>query len=340
MTDIHFGAKGNSEQHNNDCLRFVEWFCGEVRRDPSIDHVMFLGDWYENRSALNISTMNFSYQAAKMLNDLGMPIFFIVGNHDLYHKHTRDVHSVVNFHEFSNFTVIDAPVVIENIGDGGAVLSPYLFHSEYPSLAQYLSYKTWWGHFEFQGFVITGYNVTMPTGPKAADFAGPTRIFSGHFHKRQMNANVVYIGNTFPTNFGDAGDMDRGMAVYDHMSDNLTFINWPDAPAYIKTSLSDLMDEAVDLIPGARVKCVSDIPLSLEESLIVKQTYVDTYKLREFTLEESSSLSTTLTETDSGLTTEEIDLGSVDELVIKMISSIKDDQIDNQLLVDQFKLLT
>lgn len=284
--------------------------------------------------------MNFSYQAAKLLDDLQLPVFFIVGNHDLYHKHTRDVHSVVNFHEFSNFKVIDSPTVVDCIGDGGAFISPYLFHDEYPTLAKFLDYKTWWGHFEFQGFVITGYNVIMPTGPKATDFAGPTRIFSGHFHKRQMSDNVVYIGNTFPTNFGDAGDQNRGMAVYDHQTNDLKFINWPDAPHYIKTSLSDLMDEQVTLYNGARVKCVSDIPLSLEESLIVKQTYIENFKLREFTLEESSSLSTTLTETEANLTTEELDLGSVDELVLKMLGSIKSDEIDSQILVDQFKLLT
>ena len=37
FTDIHWGRKNNSELHNQDCLRFVEWFCGEVKKDTDID---------------------------------------------------------------------------------------------------------------------------------------------------------------------------------------------------------------------------------------------------------------------------------------------------------------
>lgn len=43
FTDIHFGAKGNSDEHNTDCLNFVSWFCEQVRNDPLIDHVFFFG---------------------------------------------------------------------------------------------------------------------------------------------------------------------------------------------------------------------------------------------------------------------------------------------------------
>ena len=68
FTDIHFGAKLNSEQHNQDCLNFVDWFCDHAIKEKA-DNIMFLGDWFENRSAVNVSTLNFSYRAAKKLND-------------------------------------------------------------------------------------------------------------------------------------------------------------------------------------------------------------------------------------------------------------------------------
>ena len=338
FTDIHWGCKSNSDQHNQDCLNFINWFCDQVRQDPSIDHVIFMGDWFENRSALNISTMNYSYQGAKTLNELGLPIYFIIGNHDLYHRHTRDVHSVVNFHEFNNFIVIDEPVLIEQIADG-SILSPYLFHDEYPELAKFLKYKTWWGHFEFKGFVVTGYNVLMPTGPDPKSFAGPDRIFSGHFHKRQLAENIVYIGNTFPTNFGDAGDSNRGMAVYNHEGNKLEFIDWPDAPLYVKTSLSSLMDESIILPTQSRVKCLVDLPISFEESTLIKSTYIADRNLREFSLEESSHLSETLSETTTDIQDMNMEMHSVDEMVIRMLTDIKSEKIDNMVLVEQYKLL-
>ena len=37
FTDIHWGKKANSIQHNEDCMNFIDWFCAQVKSDPSID---------------------------------------------------------------------------------------------------------------------------------------------------------------------------------------------------------------------------------------------------------------------------------------------------------------
>lgn len=336
MTDIHWGAKSNSELHNQDCERFIDWFCDNVRADPEIDNIIFLGDWYENRSALNVMTLNYAHRGAEKLNSLGLPVYFIIGNHDLYHRHTREVYSPITMGVFDNFKVINEPEVIDSVGDG-ILVCPYLFHDEYKNLVQHTKVKTWWGHFEFAGFVITGHNVVMPTGPQAADFAGPKRIFSGHFHKRQIKNNVVYIGNTFPTTYGDAGDTDRGMVVYEHDSDSLEFINWPDCPQYIKTKMSDILDESVTLAEQARVKCVVDVPISFEESTYLRQSFIEKYNLREFIMEESQEISDALTNTQTSVDLEDPKLDSVDDLVIQMLTDIESDHIDSNILIEQYK---
>lgn len=332
FTDIHWGCKSNSDQHNQDCLNFIDWFCDKVKSDPSIDHVMFLGDWFENRSALNISTINWSYKGAKKINELGLPIFFIIGNHDLYHKHTREIYSPVNFHEFSNFTIINEPTVIPEIGDG-ALLCPFLFHEEYPSLAKYLSLPTWWGHFEFRGFLVTGYNIVMPTGPDPDDFKEPKHIVSGHFHKRQAKNNVVYMGNTFPTSFSDADDFDRGMMIYDHRSDQMEFHNWDNCPKYVKTNLSSILENNVVLPLDSRVKCIIDVPITFEESTYLKQKFIEDKHLREFAMEESAEITEAFTNTQTDATNPDVKLSSVNDLVVQMLNDIKTDHIDNALLI-------
>ena len=35
-----------------------------------------------------------------------------------------------------------------------------------------------------------------------------------------------------PMDYGDAGDTDRGMVVYDYVDQEITPINWPDCPKY------------------------------------------------------------------------------------------------------------
>lgn len=341
-TDAHWGAKSNSELHNQDCIRYFEWFCENVRKDPTITHVNFLGDWFETRSAINISTLNYAYKGAQMLNDLELPVFFIVGNHDLYHRHTRDVHSIHPYSNLSNFVIIDKPTVID-IGDDKALYCPYLFHEEYQSLHVHDDIPTWWGHFEFKGFVITGYNTTMTTGPDPDQFKSPKRIFSGHFHKRQVLNNITFVGNIFPTNFSDAGDNERGMMVYDHVKDNVTFINWDECPKYTKSKLTAILDGKVKIHPNSRVKCVVDVPISFQESTALRQKMIADYNLREFSMEESREKEEVLSDTESEIdvdTEDSAEIGTIDEMVIQMLSEISSDLIDNELLIEQYKRLT
>ncbi len=338
FTDIHFGKKANSSTHNQDCLDFITWFCEQVKADPEIDCVGFLGDWNENRSALNISTLNYSYQGAKMLNDLGMPVYFIVGNHDLYHRHTREVHSVVPFNEFDNFVVVEEPTVRTEI-HGSVLFCPYLFHEEYPSLSKYADIPMWFGHFEFKGFEVTGYGMKMPTGPEAKDYKGPKYIVSGHFHKRQVNENVVYMGNVFPMDFGDAGDTGRGMMTYDFVKDEMLFEDWPDLPRYIKTTLTDILDGTVELHPNARVKCVVDVPISFEESNSLKQSFTTKHALREFTMEESFEIKKAIEGTEVEIEWDDNELAGVDELVQQMLNEIDSAHIDNGKLIEIYNEL-
>jgi len=340
FSDIHFGRKANSVQHNQDCLNFIVWFCEQVRAAGDIDAIGFLGDWNENRSALNIQTLNFSYEGAKLLNSLGIPVFFIVGNHDLYHRHTRDVHSIVPFNEFSNFVVIDEPIVVTN-PNGNALFCPYLFHEEYTELAKYMDLPVWMGHFEFKGFEVTGYGMKMPTGPDPEDFKGPEFILSGHFHKRQArpNSNVVYIGNAFPADFGDAGDNDRGMAIYDFVNKDLNFIDWEDCPKYTKTKLSVLLDGSIKLEPNSRVKCIVDIPVTFEESTFLRQKFTEDFNLREFSLEESLDIKEALSDTEVDVDWDDTKLASVDELVQEMLKGIESDHISNQTLITIYSAL-
>jgi len=340
FTDIHFGKKANSIQHNEDCINYIKWFCEQVKKND-IDYIAFLGDWNENRSALNIHTLHHSHMGAKMIDDLGLPVYFVVGNHDLYYRNSREVHSVVTHGEFNNFHIIDEPTVVDDI-EGSVLFSPYLFHDEYPKLVEYLKIPFWAGHFEFKGFLITGYGLAMPTGPDADDYKGPEHIVSGHFHKRQTrpDSNVVYIGNTFPMDFGDAGDNDRGMMIYDHGTKEMWFENWEELPRYIKTRLNDILDrdkrEKI-LHKGARVNCLVDVPISFEESTYLRQKFSEDYDLREFVLEEAPDIKTALSETETDIDWETVELQGVDDLVLMMLEGIDSDHIDKELLIQQYK---
>lgn len=314
FTDIHFGKKNNSLQHNQDCLDFVKWFCKNVRETADVSHVVFMGDWFENRNAVNVMTMDFAYEAVEELNSLGMPVYIIIGNHDLYHRENRKVFSTKVFEQFANIVMVGEPLVI----DETVLVCPYLFKNEYPGLAKYNNIPYWMGHFEFRNFVVTGSDRRLDHGPDHKLFSKPKHIFSGHFHKRQANDNVVYIGNTFPMDYGDAWDDARGMCILDTKTSEVDFIDWTDCPKYRKVKLSDVLAGDLSAFPQkCRVRCLIDIDIGYSEAQALKEEMVKNLGLREFSLEENiSERKDSIAGGDDG---EDFDLSSLNDAVIGML---------------------
>lgn len=323
--------------HNRDCVDFVMWFCEQVK-EIKPTHVGFLGDWFESRSAINIETLHYSYEALKLLDELNIPVLFVVGNHDLYRRTTRDVHSVGLFNELKNFTVVDKPMVID-----GCLFSPFLFEHEYPNLAEHNALPAWFGHFEFSGFYITGYNTLLERGPSHKSFSGPKKIFSGHFHKRQANDNVVYIGNTFPMDFGDAGDNERGMAVYDLPNDKVEFKNWEACPKYVKINLDQVMEDKWKPSPKLKVKCIVNTDISYTDAQELRESLIKEHDLRDFILEEDRAVKQGLLESDTvKVDITGTDYANVDDLVVKQLEAAAEDtafkdKYNVELLVDLYK---
>lgn len=336
--DIHWGRRNSSEVHNTDCLNYMLWLV-QVAITEGIDHVIFVGDWFETRSSINIHTLNFAHAGMKALTDLGVPVYMVVGNHDCYYKHTRSIHSLVGYAEFENVHVIDDITPVPEIGDG-VLLVPYAFPKEYEEeLPKYLSMPAWFGHFEFQGFVITGQHHRMMTGPKPSDFVGP-QIFSGHFHKRQTMGNITYIGNPFPMDYSDAGDVNRGCMIYDHTDHTFSFRDWEAGPRYQRIMLSTLLDNGPDdlLWDGANVKCMVDRQINYEESLTIKDLMVDQFKLREFSLEETVNLNEVARDTVVEIDEDE-ELEGIDDLVVRLLGGLQTEQIQPQVLIDIYNSL-
>ena len=275
----------------------------------------------------------------RLLGNLKLPTFFVVGNHDLHRRTTRDIFSTRIFNEIPGVTVIDKVTVVDN-----CVFAPFLFDHEYQGMLQHDSKQAWFGHFEFKNFVITGYNTVMYHGPDHKLFSGPKKIFSGHFHKRQCVDNVVYIGNVFPMDMGDADDVARGMATYDIAKDQVEFKDWDECPKFTKVKLSDVIAEKWTPAAKMRVKCVVDIDISYTEAQELREALIAAHDLRDLVLEDDSEAKQGLIEGDSSKVTEVHDLkfDSIDELVTSQLEAAITDsstkgKYDIKLLLDIYK---
>lgn len=323
FTDIHFGLKTNSQTHNQDCEDFVDWFIEEAKKEGA-ETCIFLGDWHHNRNSINLTTLDASLRSLEKLGAAFEQFFWFPGNHDLFYKDKRSVHSSAFGKHIPGVTVIDQ---VTTIGD--VTLVPWLVGEEWKTISKVKS-KYMFGHFELPLFYMNAM-VAMPDHGElqATHFTHQDYVFSGHFHKRQNQDKIWYIGNAFPHNFADTWDDDRGMMFMD-WNGAPQFRAWPDAPKFRTLKLSRLIDEKDTLMQSKMyLKVHLDIDISFEEANFLKETFITEHDIREIGLiQDKASL--------EGISDEAIDakFESVDQIVSEQLVNIESEQFDKALLLN------
>ena len=329
FTDIHLGMKGNSRVHNQDCEDYIDWYIEQAKAN-NCETGIFCGDWHHNRNSLNLTTMDTTIKLLEKLGNAFEQFYMFAGNHDLYYKDKRDVKSTEFAKHIPGITVVDEMQVIEDVA-----LVPWLVGDEWRRIEK-LQAKYLFGHFELPSFYMNAM-VQMPDHGelKSEHFKNQEYVFSGHFHKRQKQGKIHYIGNAFPHNYADAWDDDRGMMILDRENDaEPEYINWLDCPKYRTVKLSQLIDEQETLIkPSMYLRVNLDIDISYEEASFIKETFIDRFGCREITLIPQKQLEEINTDLDI------TQFESVDQIVSKEIQSIDTDSFNKKTLLDIYNEL-
>ena len=328
MTDLHIGLKSNSPVHNEDCLHFVEWFI-DTAKVAGCDTAIICGDWHNHRASINILSLNYSMKCLEKLNAAFSQVFFLTGNHDLYYREKRDVHSVLWAGYLPNVHVIN-----DIFTEGDVTICPWLVGDEHHSLRKIKSQYTF-GHFELPNFYMNA-QILMPDHGTISvnDFSNTGTVFSGHFHKRQFSKNIWYIGNAFPHNYADAGDDSRGMMILEWGTEP-QFVSWPNQPKFRVYKLSNILDNPAGLLlPDSHIRVHLDIDISYEEANFIREKFIPDYKLREMAL-----IPMKFDQQAQDGTTGEIKFESVDKIIIDQISSIESEFYDQKTLLEIYKNL-
>jgi len=275
--------------------------------------------------------MDASLRSLEKLGKAFDKFFFFPGNHDLYYKDKREIHSVMFGKHVPGVTIVNEPMIIDDVA-----LVPWMVGEEWKNVVK-LKCKYMFGHFELPHFKMNAM-VEMPdTGEvRAADFVNQEMVFTGHFHKRQHNSNIYYIGNAFPHNYADAWDDERGMMVLE-WGGQPQFIDWPDCPKYRTMKLSHLLHETDTLLTPSNlyVRVVLDIDVSYEEATFMKETFMKQYQLREISLLPDTENQDDDLMKDRG----EIEFESVDQIVTDQITKISSENFNRNLLLDIYRNL-
>ena len=321
--DIHFGAHSNSDLFNQECLDFLafmkNWCDDNIAEDYN---TIFLGDWYHNRNTINVKTLNYGKEGLIALSNIGVKQYMIIGNHDLYKKESRDIHSIIIPDEASGIEVVDSPIMVESL-----LLTPWLVENEkLKDLITENEPDYVFGHFEIPSFRFNQ-SIVMEGDYNPFDYQGPKMIYSGHFHQRQSKDNITYIGNCFSHDFSDNNIWhEKGFCVIDTLHNTVQYVEWKEAPKYLMTNIS-LFQDNVDYT-NCYLRLVNDAKLDNENLIKFTSALKNTGRYKEVQI-----IPIELDLSGEADSVELKDIGNMNTIIPEMLSKVEMEGIDSNKLI-------
>jgi DNA repair exonuclease SbcCD nuclease subunit len=111
------------------------------------------------------------------------------------------------------------------------------------------------GHFEINDFRMNSGYVMRNAKLNRSNFNGYKQVISGHYHTPMVEDDINYIGAPYHQTFADVGE--RGFYLWSRDT-NLQFIEYTDAPYFMKVTATESMTQNVDatFIKGNIIKLV------------------------------------------------------------------------------------
>lgn len=263
--DLHFGNDSDSPTHNKYLLEFIDHLISECKR-LDVEEIHITGDYFDNRSKISLDTLHYALEGARKLSDDFMGrVVLITGNHDLYYKNRLDVASV---DALERYMEVIKDTQFESLDSKQFVFCPWIENAErYDNLvnnSEDVDYIV--GHFEFKNFYMNE-NYIMEHGQSHRELRAARRVITGHYHKRQLQDNVIYVGSPFPFDFNDANDFERGFMVLDTDTDEVEFHDW-NKVKILSLTYDDFKEFKADGLIDEHTSVRIEIPDDADESFV------------------------------------------------------------------------
>ena len=261
ITDTHWGVRNDSQVF----IEFFEKFYTNTflpkLDEHDIDTVLMLGDTFDRRKYTNHVSLHHAKRIFfDPLEERGIRVHMLVGNHDTAYKNTNDVNSPdLLLREYNNIDVIDSPETI--VIDGISIcMMPWICPENYQeSLDEIKNTKAeiCMGHFEIAGFAMHR-GMESHEGLSKETFDKFDMVFSGHYHHRSDDGHIYYLGNPYELTWQDYRDT-RGFHLFDLERRELEFIPNPNT-MFERLEYDDKEQEPINLdeydLTGKYVKLV------------------------------------------------------------------------------------
>lgn len=227
VTDTHLGCRGSSTIFRE----YFRWYYKEMffpaLKLEGVTTLFHGGDFFDNRNHVTLTDIDYvTEEFVPLLEEYGITLHIIPGNHDLAYKNTSKVSSLSILKTSEYVVVYEEPTLLDLDGMTLAMV-PWINSENYESTDKWLrtlpnpQNTTILGHFEISGCKMYK-NSVCDTGLEQSYFKDFKHVLSGHFHHPSKYGNIQYIGSAFHTTWQDYGDK-RGYMVFDSENDEWVY---------------------------------------------------------------------------------------------------------------------
>ena len=225
ITDLHFGVKKANVRVHEYFYKFYEQVLFPFLTENGITTLFILGDVVEHRKFMNYACLQQMHDRFfTPLRDMGISVYSLVGNHDLYYRTNDSVNALSEMFSFyENLVIVDKPKSFNFDGVDIACL-PWIHKGNAKDVSKFLKEDKsdiLMAHLELNGFKMHGASL-CEGGMDKKFFRKYDMVMTGHFHHRSDDGQVFYLGTPYQITWSDYGEV-KGFHVFDTDDRSLTF---------------------------------------------------------------------------------------------------------------------
>ena len=229
ITDTHYGARKGSKLFHDYFEKFYNDIFFPTLDEEGIDTVIHMGDAFDSRKGIEFKSLKWSRRVVfDPLNERGITMHLMVGNHDAYYKNTNSINAIdLLLEEYDNVITYSQATEVE-VGGLPILFIPWINEENSErtfKLIETSSCKCAMGHLELTGFRAHR-GCIMENGHDGSIFENYEVVFSGHYHTRSSDGKIFYLGNPYEMFWNDVND-ERGFHWFDTETLEHTPVNNP-----------------------------------------------------------------------------------------------------------------
>jgi DNA repair exonuclease SbcCD nuclease subunit len=236
-SDLHLYNHHKLLINSETALSFLSYIKNFALKN-NINTIISLGDFFHTKSRAYAPHVVQALLKIKDMYKENIMNYMLIGNHDMSNP-SNTMNSIL-------FTFSDYAKIIPD----------YIFVDEGDTRLHFLSYSNsrfdeyilsedkknvLFGHLDILGF-------TMSNGIECKSGYDPETlkekfdlVISGHYHQFQVKNNIVYVGSSFQTNFGER-NQSHGFIVLDTDTLIYEFVEYDKSPKYIVEEIKEIND--------------------------------------------------------------------------------------------------